>query len=139
MRHYSIWLIGCILAYFALGIAGGHIQDLENHNHLNEIQAILLYRPFWCLSCTLSCMAFLSRFHRIFRKTAARPVWESLSANAYGIYLIHYVFVLWIQYLLLPVSLPAIAKFALTFIGALALSWIITTLIRKIPLAGKYL
>jgi surface polysaccharide O-acyltransferase-like enzyme len=139
MRHYSIWLIGCILAYFALGIAGGHIQDLENHNHLNEIQATLLYRTFWCLSCTLSCMAFLSRFHRIFRKTAARPAWESLSANAYGIYLIHYVFVLWIQYLLLPVSLPAIAKFALTFIGALALSWIITALIRKIPLAGKYL
>jgi surface polysaccharide O-acyltransferase-like enzyme len=139
MRYSSIWLIGCILAYSALGIAGLHIRDLEDHHHLNETQAILLYRPFWCLSCTLSCMAFLSRFHRIFRKTAARPVWESLSANAYGIYLIHYVFVLWIQYLLLPLSLPAVAKFSLTFIGALAFSWIITTLIRKIPLAGKYL
>ncbi len=139
MRHSSIWLIGCIFAFFALGIGGIHIRDLEDHNHLNETQAILLYRPFWALSCTLSCMAFLSRFHRIFRKTAARPVWESLSANAYGIYLIHYVFVLWIQYLLLPVSLPAVAKFALTFIGALALSWVITAMIRKIPMVGKYL
>ena len=139
MRYSSIWLIGCILAYSVLGNAGMHIRDLQDHNHLNDTQAILLYRPFWCLSCTLSCMAFLSRFHRIFRKTAARPVWESLSANAYGIYLIHYVFVLWIQYLLLPVSLPAVAKFALTFIGALALSWAITALIRKIPLVGKYL
>jgi surface polysaccharide O-acyltransferase-like enzyme len=139
MRYSSIWLIGCILAYSALGIAGLHIRDLEDHHHLNEIQASLLYRPFWCLSCTLSCMAFLSRFHRIFRNTAARPVWESLSANAYGIYLIHYVFVLWIQYLLLPVSLPAVAKFALTFVGSLTLSWAIITRLRKIPLVGKYL
>jgi len=84
-------------------------------------------------------MAFLSRFHRIFRRTAARPVWESLSANAYGVYLIHYVFVLWIQYLFLPVSLPAVLKFSLTFIGALALSWMITAQVRKIPPVGKYL
>jgi len=139
MRHYTIWVIGCIVAYSALGLAGIHIRDLEAHNHLNGTQAILLYRPFWCLSCTLSCMAFLSRFHRIFRNTAARPVWESLSANAYGIYLVHYVFVLWIQYLLLPLSLPAVAKFFLTFIGALALSWIITALVRRIPPVGKYL
>jgi hypothetical protein len=124
-----------------------YIQDLEHHNHLNETLASLLYRSFWSLSCTLSCMAFLSRFHRIFRKTGSSSgtphnpprLWESLSANAYGIYLIHYVFVLWIQYLLLPASLPAVLKFTLTFIGALALSWIITALIRKIPLAGKYL
>ncbi|HLX66943.1 MAG TPA: acyltransferase family protein, partial [Puia sp.] len=139
MRYRRIWVIGCILAYSALGIAGLYIQDLANHNRLNETQARLLYRPFWCLSCTLSCMAFLSLFHRIFKRPKVRRIWESLSANAYGIYLIHYVFVLWIQYLLLPASLPATAKFAVTFIGSLALSWIITTLIRRIPLAGKYL
>jgi glucan biosynthesis protein C len=139
MKYSTLWVIGCILAYCALGIAGLHIQGLEDHNRLNEIQARLLYRPFWCLSCTLSCMAFLSRFHRIFRKTTAPLIWESLSANAYGIYLIHYVFVLWIQYLLLPVSFPAVLKFAMTFIGSLALSWVITALVRKIPPVGKYL
>ena len=35
---------------------------------------------------------------------------DSLSANAYGIYLIHYVFVTWLQYALLGVALFAIAK-----------------------------
>jgi glucans biosynthesis protein C len=145
MRYSALWVIGCILAYTALGIAGIYVQALENHHHLNEIQSRLLYRPFWCLSCTLSCMAFLSRFHRRFRKTGSSSLtpppraWESLSANAYGIYLIHYVFVLWIQYLLLPASLSAVTKFALTFVGALSLSWIITALVRKIPLVGKYL
>src|SRR5579863_7059973 len=33
MRYSPIWLIGCILAYCALGIAGLYIQDLEDHNH----------------------------------------------------------------------------------------------------------
>ena len=146
MRYRRIWVIGCFLAS-ALKIVYIPIQNLEDHHSLSEIQALLLYRPVWCLSCTLSCMAFLSLFHRIFRKTGSSSpgphhpprVWESLSANAYGIYLIHYVFVLWIQYLLLPASLPATAKFAVTFIGSLALSWIITALIRRIPVAGKYL
>jgi glucans biosynthesis protein C len=139
MRYRRIWVIGCILAYSALGLAGLYIQNLANHNNINEIQARLLYRPVWCLSCTLSCMAFLSLFHRIFKRSRALRIWESLSANAYGIYLIHYVFVLWIQYLLLPASISATAKFAVTFIGALALSWIITALIRRIPVARKYL
>lgn len=147
MRSTVRWVMRCVLAYFVLKIAGFYIQGLQDHNRLNDIEARLLYRPLWSLSCTLSCMAFLSLFHRIFRKTASpfpghhRPprVWESLAANAYGIYLIHYFFVLWIQYLLLPASLHAVPKFALTFIGALALSWTITALIRKIPLAGKYL
>jgi acyltransferase-like protein len=147
MKHSTLWVIGCILAYFALGIAGMYIQDLEHHNHLNETQASLLYRSFWCLSCTLSCMAFLSLFHRIFRKTASPSpapntpprIWESLASNAYGIYLIHYTLVLWIQYLLLPVNWPAVQKFALTFIGSLTLSWILTALARKVPVIGKYL
>jgi glucan biosynthesis protein C len=124
MRYTPVWVILCLLAYAALKIAGS---------------------PFWPLSCTLSCMAFLSVFHRIFRKTAAdaanRPprLWESLAANAYGIYLIHYPLVLWIQYLLLPVSLPAIPKFVITLIGALGLSWTITVFVRKVPAIGKYL
>ena len=82
-------------------------------------------------------MAFLAIFRRIFH--SARRGWESLASNAYGIYLVHYVFVLWLQYLLLPADLPAVAKFALTFIGSLALSWAVTALVRRIPLVGKYL
>jgi surface polysaccharide O-acyltransferase-like enzyme len=84
-------------------------------------------------------MAFLAVFHRIFQKTTSPRIWESLAANAYGIYLIHWVFVLWLQYLLISVALPAVPKFFLTLIGSLALSWAITALLRKIPLAGKYL
>jgi hypothetical protein len=36
---------------------------------------------------------------------------------------VHYVFIVWLQYLLLPAGLPAIAKAAIVFAGTLALSW----------------
>jgi glucans biosynthesis protein C len=136
-RNAPRWIMRCALAYGVLGLAGLYIGNLASHGRLTEIEARLLYRPFWALSCTLSCMAFLAIFRRVFH--SARRGWESLASNAYGIYLVHYVFVLWLQYLLLPANLPAVAKFALTFIGSLALSWAVTALVRRIPLVGKYL
>jgi glucan biosynthesis protein C len=136
-RYAPRWIMRCALAYGVLGIAGLYIANLASHGRLTEIEARLLYRPIWALSCTLSCMAFLAIFRRIFH--SARRGWESLASNAYGIYLVHYVFVLWLQYLLLPADLPAVAKFALTFIGSLGLSWALTALVRRVPLVGTYL
>jgi len=48
---------------------------------------------------------------------------DSLSDNAYSIYLLHYVFVVWLQYALLGVGLDAIGKASIVFVGALSLSW----------------
>jgi glucans biosynthesis protein C len=136
-RYAPRWIMRCALAYSVLGIAGLSLSHLVSKGRLTEIDARLLYRPIWALSCTLSCMAFLAVFRRIFH--SARRGWESLARNAYGIYLVHYVFVLWLQYLLLPANLPAVAKFGLTFIGSLGLSWTLTALARRVPLIGKYL
>ena len=38
-------------------------------------------------------------------------------------YLLHYVFVVWLQFAMLPASLPAVDKAAIVFGGTLALSW----------------
>jgi hypothetical protein len=48
---------------------------------------------------------------------------DSLSSNAYSMYLIHYVFVVWLQFAMLPVALFAIGKAAIVFTGTLAMSW----------------
>jgi len=137
MKKAPLWVTFCLLAYVGLKLAGGPISALADQHKINEIQARLLYRPIWTLSCTASCIAFLTLCRRLCH--SARPVWDSLSANAYGIYLIHYIFVLWLQYLMLPLDLPAVPKFALTFAGSLTLSWLITALARKIPIVRKYL
>ena len=136
-RKWPFWLILCALAYTGLTLAGGPISALADQNRISEIQARLLYRPIWTMSCTASCIAFLTVFRRFFH--TARKAWDSLAANAYGIYLVHYIFVLWTQFLLLPAALPALTKFGISFTLSLAFSWLLTTLIRKIPIVRKYL
>jgi hypothetical protein len=66
----------------------------------------------------------------------ATPVIE-LEVNApicaYGLYLVHYVFVVWLQYALLTMTLFAAIKAAIVFAGALALSWLTILTSRRIP------
>jgi peptidoglycan/LPS O-acetylase OafA/YrhL len=49
-----------------------------------------------------------------------------LSASAYSIYLLHYPFVVWLQYALLDSNLVAPAKAAVVLAGSLAMSWLIS-------------
>jgi surface polysaccharide O-acyltransferase-like enzyme len=64
-------------------------------------------------------------------------LFDSLSDNAYGIYLIHYAFVSWLQYALLKASLPGVAKGFIAFAGALALSWISIAALKRIPAVAR--
>lgn len=75
----------------------------------------------------------------IFMRFGARPVaaFDGLSANAYGIYLTHYVFVVWLQFILLGVALFAIAKAGIVFGAALLLSWAATVAICRFPLGTR--
>ena len=85
----------------------------------------------FALACFASCFAVLAaavRFARI-----RSQVLDSLKANAYGMYLIHYVFVVWLQYALLPADMSAVLKGAVVFAGTLALSWSLTAALRRVP------
>jgi surface polysaccharide O-acyltransferase-like enzyme len=54
-------------------------------------------------------------------------------------YLIHYVFVIWIQFALLPSGLPGLSKGLLVFASVLALSWATTAALRRIPVVRRVL
>ena len=88
----------------------------------------------FALSCAASSFAFLALSMR-FAKTRGRlfASLRSLRENAYGIFLVHYAFVSWLQYALLKTSLPGLAKGSCVFLGALALSWGVTAALRRIP------
>jgi peptidoglycan/LPS O-acetylase OafA/YrhL len=58
---------------------------------------------------------------------------DSLSANAYGIYLLHWPIVLWLQFALLRVRLGAIEKGAVVLGSGFALSWLASGLLRRMP------
>jgi hypothetical protein len=59
------------------------------------------------LSSTAATLSVLAMFLR-FCGTRVRTM-DSLCENAYGIYLVHYLFVIWLQYLLLRAPLAALA------------------------------
>jgi surface polysaccharide O-acyltransferase-like enzyme len=58
---------------------------------------------------------------------------DSLAVNAYGIYLLHYPAVTWLQYALLDLQANAVVKATLVFFAALLLSWGCTIALRRIP------
>jgi glucan biosynthesis protein C len=62
---------------------------------------------------------------------------DSLSANAHGLYLVHYNFVVWLQYALLGTALFAMVKAAIVFSGTLVLSWIGVLAVQRIPFGAQ--
>jgi surface polysaccharide O-acyltransferase-like enzyme len=58
---------------------------------------------------------------------------DSLSANAYGIYLLHWPIVLWLQFAMLRVRLGAIEKGVVVLGSGFALSWLASGLLRRMP------
>ncbi len=83
------------------------------------------------MSCTASSSAFLSVFLRFGNKRSA--VLDSLSRNAFGIYLLHYALVSWLQLSLLSADWPGAAKASAVFLMALVSSWAIVAALRRIP------
>jgi glucans biosynthesis protein C len=54
---------------------------------------------------------------------ARRPLVGALADKALPIYLLHYAPVVWVQYGLLDLRLPAVVKGSIVFVCALAISW----------------
>ena len=75
------------------------------------------------------------RFGRFFLRfaTMRRRILGSVSENAYGIYLFHYVFVVWTQYTLLQVPMPAVVKGTIVLSVTLALSWAASAGVEQRP------
>jgi peptidoglycan/LPS O-acetylase OafA/YrhL len=69
----------------------------------------------------------------LWKKNKQNRFKRSFRQNSYGIFIVHYFFVIWMQYLLLDIPLPGIFKGLIVFVFALILSWFAVDLLRKIP------
>lgn len=88
---------------------------------------------------TVACAAIIFGVIGIFLRSTKKRICiiDNLSDNAYGIYIIHYLFVTWLQYWLLSANLHAIPKATIVFTGTLILSWGLIAVIRRIPVVEK--
>jgi surface polysaccharide O-acyltransferase-like enzyme len=71
-----------------------------------------------------------------FAKTPFRFL-DAMQKQAYGIYLLHFIPLIWLQYLVYDPSWPAIVKSAIVFIGTLSTSWLATMGLRRIPTVAR--
>lgn len=117
-QRWAMWLGAAFMAFLLWIIPTALIFELRDAAPLSlQIIADLGF----VLSCASSSFFIMA----VFLHFAKNRSWvlDSLSRNAYGMYLIHYVFVVWLQYALLSAPLFAIAKAAIVFGVTLVLSW----------------
>ena len=115
------WLAAAVASFALWGVLTSvTLQGWDASPLAYRLAAALAY-PLASASgvlCLLAlCLKLLRSQHRML---------DSLSRNAYPIYLLHYVFVVWLQYTLLTTSFDAIGKAAIVFACALTLSWTVS-------------
>jgi hypothetical protein len=127
-RHWWRWT-ALMVAAFTFGV-GFFLYVLSLRGHLPPmVEAVLDFN--YTLGCAASSFAFMAIFVRFANRQSA--VLDSLSANEYGMYLIHYMFVSWIQYAMLPAALSGVAKGVVVFALVLATSWGASAALRRVP------
>ena len=91
------------------------------------------------IAFVVCCAAFVFGMTGLFLRFAKGRlrIFDSLSDNAYGIYIVHWVFVTWLQYLLLGSALAPWVKGMVVFFVTLSLSWGTAAAIRRIPAVAK--
>ena len=110
------------------------------HNWLADSSSPpLLWQTCYGLAFALFSAAMTFVVVAVFQAFAASGVklLDAMRPQAYGIFLTHYIFIIWLQYALYDFAWPAVVKFAIVLAGTLALSWALTALLRKIPIVAR--
>ena len=132
-RNWVRWLFVGIASY-ALVVALHAVYSRMGSNPIS-----LAMRAAYGLAFVFSCGAIgfgmLALFLRFVNDRSG--LFDNLHDNTYGMYLIHYIFVIWLQYILLDAPLYSTVKAALVFTGALIVSWSITATARRTPAVGR--
>jgi hypothetical protein len=142
-RRWPVWLAATIASYgsiLALIYVKHSVLPDVNHQPLWWEIAYALAFVSYSAAQTFNILALFLRF-----SNDGSSIFDPFRDSAYGIYLIHYLPVLWLQYVLYDFSfssamqVSAIIKAIIVFVLTLALSWAATVALRKIPGATQVL
>ena len=125
-RRWKLWLAVAIASLFLwMGVTALTMNGPAPV--VIEIAAALCF----VLACAGGCFFVIASSLR-FGTTPSSGL-DSLSTNAYSLYLVHYDFVIWLQYALLGTALFALIKGVIVFCGTLILSWFTVLCVERIP------
>ena len=133
--RWKVWL-GIALVFYGAIL----LLVYAHHNWVADFNSPpLSWRVAYGIAFALfsGAMAFAEPgFFLRFAKAPLRLL-DAMRPNAYGIYLTHYIFIIWLQYAVYSAAWSPFVKFAIVFVGTLAGSWVVTVLLRKIPVVGR--
>jgi len=137
VTKWWLWVSLALIVYTILTTIAAPLTDWIQERATRQFYAWMIYLIVFSASCTLSSIALITTFRRFIN--TENYWWDSISQNAYMIYLIHYIFVLWSQYFLLTLEVHAFIKFLITFISTLTLSWMTSHFLHKISIIRQYI
>ena len=111
-----------------------------HHNWLADFNSPpLWWRAAYGLAFAMFSAAMTFTVPAGFLRFARSSLWllDAMQPSAYGIYLLHFIFLIWLQYIVYDPAFPAFVKFAIVFAGTLSMSWALTVLLRKIPVVAR--
>jgi peptidoglycan/LPS O-acetylase OafA/YrhL len=134
-RRWPIWFTFALVFYAAI-----LVLVYAHHNWVADFDSPpLLWNVAYGLAFAAFSAAMAFAVPAIFLRLAGsgRRLLDALQPSAYGVYLLHYIFIIWLQYAVYDLPLYAGAKFAIVFIGTLSMSWGLTIILRKIPVIAR--
>jgi surface polysaccharide O-acyltransferase-like enzyme len=134
-RRWRLWLTLALIFYGAI-----LLLVYAHHNWIaNFASPPLWWQTAYALAFALfnAAMAFTvpATFLRFARSPF--PLLDAMQPSAYGIYLLHFMPLMWLQYAVLESAIPAFVKFLIVFTGTLSASWTLTVILRKIPVVAR--
>jgi surface polysaccharide O-acyltransferase-like enzyme len=134
-RRWPVWFGFAFVFYASILVA-----VYAHHNWVGNFDSPpLIWKVAYGLAFACYSAAMPFTLTAIF-VSFANSRWRLLDAvqpSAYGIYLLHYIFIIWLQYALYDEPFSAFVKFAIVFAGTLSMSWAVTLMLRKIPLVAR--
>jgi peptidoglycan/LPS O-acetylase OafA/YrhL len=134
-RRWPVWSAFAFVFYIAI-----LVLVYAHHNWLADFDSPpLLWNVAYGLAFATFSAAMAFVVPAIFLRFAGSGwrLLDALQPSAYGVYLLHYIFIIWLQYAVYDYSLPAGVKFAIVFAGTLAMSWALTVMLRKIAVVAR--
>jgi surface polysaccharide O-acyltransferase-like enzyme len=133
--RWKTWLAVALVFYGAI-----LLLVYAHHNWVADFDSPpLSWRTAYGLAFALFSGAMAFAEPALFLRFAKTPLrlLDAMRPSAYGIFLTHYIFIIWLQYAVYDPDWSPFVKFAIVFLGTLAGSWTTVILLRRIPAVGS--
>jgi len=133
-KRWPLWLGFAAVFYAAI-----LILVYAHHNWMDFDSPPLSWKTAYGLAFSMYSAAMAFTVLAVYLRSAKANlgVLDAMRPSAYGIYLVHYIFIIWLQYAVYDYSFPAFVKFAIVFVGTLAGSWALVVALRKIRAVAR--